>query len=189
MSPSKKSSSTSQKSGSKTTTKTDAAQAKYKKGSQRSVGQMTISNDRNYKSIRALTMQAHEHEEYSEFFYKPHTLISLAILLALLFFMVQTNFLENFAATISLSNEENKAKSTLSGEFKRNGALIGVCIAFVAFGSIHLPNTLMTRPHPLFWRALLAVFTLYAMFITYLFLLPLDEARTTLKIFDQDLGK
>lgn len=135
---------------------------------------MTISNDRSYKSIWALSLTSHEHQEYSEFFYKPHTLISLAILLAMLYMMVSSSFLENIAATISLSNAENRAKSTLNGEFSRQGAVIGVCIAFVAFGSIHLPNTLMTRPHALLWRALLAIFTLYAMFMTYLFLLPID---------------
>lgn len=66
--------------------------------------------------------------------------------------------------------------------------MIGVCLAFIVFGSIHLPNTIMTRPHPLFWRALQAIFILYAMFVTYLFLLPTEQARRVLKIFDDSLG-
>jgi len=75
-----------------------------------------------------------------------------------------------------------------SDEYQRNGALIGTCLAFVAFGSIHLPNTMMTRPHPLFWRALLAAFALYGFFMTYIFLLPADQARKAFRIFDDSLG-
>lgn len=52
--------------------------------------------------------------------------------------------------------------------------MLGVCFAFVCLGSIHLPNTIMTRPHVVFWRALQAMFILYAMFMTYLLLLPED---------------
>ena len=46
----------------------------------------------------------------------------------------------------------------------------------------------MTRPHVIFWRALLGVFILYAMFLTYIMLLPVDKARQTLRIFDDKLG-
>ena len=63
-----------------------------------------------------------------------------------------------------------------------------MCFAFICLGCIHLPNSIMTRPHVIFWRALLAVFILYAMFMTYLLLLPVDKARKTLQMFDADLG-
>ena len=63
-----------------------------------------------------------------------------------------------------------------------------MCFAGVAFGSIHLPNTIMTRPHPVFWRALLACFVLYSMFMTYLLLIPVYNARQTLRMFDDTLG-
>jgi hypothetical protein len=33
----------------------------------------------------------------------------------------------------------------------------------------------MVRPHPIFWRVILAAFTVYAMLITYFFLLDIEE--------------
>jgi phosphatidylserine synthase 2 len=47
----------------------------------------------------------------------------------------------------------------------------------------------MVRPHPIFWRCILGLFTLYGMFMTYLFLLPIEEVRNTLRYFDPSLGK
>jgi len=73
--------------------------------------------------------------------------------------------------------------------FKMNGANIGVCFAFIVLGSIHLPNTIMSRPHPILWRGLMTCFIIYAMFMTYLLLLPVETARQTLRIFDDRLGK
>ena len=77
----------------------------------------------------------------------------------------------------------------LTGDFTNGGAIIGTIFAFTCFASIHYPNTIMIRPHPIFWRAILGLFTLYGMFMTYLFLLPVDEARNTLKYFDPKLGR
>ncbi len=68
------------------------------------------------------------------------------------------------------------------------GATIGTVFVFLCFASIHYPNTIIVRPHPIFWRVVLGLFSLYAMFITYLFLLPIDEVRETLKFFDPNLG-
>ena len=47
----------------------------------------------------------------------------------------------------------------------------------------------MTRPHPVFWRMLLSVFILYAMYMTYMLCIPNDNARQLLRIFDDNLGK
>ena len=83
--------------------------------------------------------------------------------------------METLAEKLSMTDEANASKSQQN--FKANGANIGVCFAFVVMGSIHLPNSIMTRPHVVFWRALMAVFILYSMFITFLLLLPTDQAR------------
>ena len=63
-----------------------------------------------------------------------------------------------------------------------------MCMAFIVFGGIHFPNTIMTRPHSLIWRMLLATFCLYSMFMTYIFLLPRDQARKAMRVFDSSLG-
>lgn len=54
------------------------------------------------------------------------------------------------------------------------GATIGMFFFYLAFASIYFPNTLMVRPHPIFWRLVLAVFFAYSMGMTYLLLLPKD---------------
>jgi phosphatidylserine synthase 2 len=126
-------------------------------------------------SPKQLAQSKPEALEYGAIFYKPHTLISLGILLATLYTLVESDALNNLAVAFSFSPDKTAAElSVKNDEYQRNGALIGTCIAFVAFGSIHLPNTMMTRPHPIVWRALLAMFTLYGFFMTYLFLLPAD---------------
>mmetsp|Transcript_19639 Transcript_19639/g.14096 ORF Transcript_19639/g.14096 Transcript_19639/m.14096 type:complete len:92 (+) Transcript_19639:195-470(+) len=56
-------------------------------------------------------------------------------------------------------------------------ALMGTAIAFVGFATIHFPNTLLRRPHPIFWRAIMGVFTLYSFFMTFVFMHPAKEAR------------
>ena len=153
------------------------------------MGQQTISNDRTYVSPKVLSTKSHEFQEYSSLFYKPHTLTSLAFLLVLLYWMTESDTLNKLAILLSFNEDKSSDEILkLSEVYHRNGAIIGVCIAFVAFGSIHFPNTIMTRPHPLFWRALLSIFCLYAMFITYLLLLPVDQARQTLRMFDDTLG-
>jgi phosphatidylserine synthase 2 len=71
---------------------------------------------------------------------------------------------------------------------KQRGAVFGTLFAFLCFAAIYFPNTLMVRPHPIFWRLVLGAMVAYGMFLTYLLLLPIDEARTTLKYFDDRLG-
>lgn len=153
---------------------------------QRSVGQQTVSNDRTYISPQSCAQKNLEFQEYSPTFYKPHTLKSLSLLILILFGFSQSDFLERLAETTSLTDAENNSQSEQN--FKVNGANIGVCFAAICVGAIHLPNTIMTRPHPIFWRALMAVLILYALFMTYILLLPVDMARQTLRMFDDSLG-
>ena len=98
--------------------------------------------------------------------------------MVLLYWLVESDTLRNIAIMLSFNEDKSDDELVKQSEvYFNNGALIGTSFAFVAFGSIHLPNTIMSRPHPIFWRALMAVFILYAMFITYLFLLPTEQAR------------
>lgn len=59
----------------------------------------------------------------------------------------------------------------------------------MAFASVHYPDTLIKRPHPIFWRMLLAALSLYAMFLVYILLQPLNEGRKVFKFFDPKLGE
>ena len=64
-----------------------------------------------------------------------------------------------------------------------------VCsLAIIGFGSTHFPDSWIKRPHPAFWRTLLGVFLCYALFMTLVFLLPLNEARWIFKLFHPSFG-
>lgn len=41
-------------------------------------------------------------------------------------------------------------------------------LSFIAFATVHYPDTLIKRPHPVFWRALLGGMTLYTLFMVYI---------------------
>ena len=98
------------------------------------------------------------------------------MIVIILYLLSSTDFLEVLAERLSMTGKEITDSARMQN-FKRNGANIGVCFAFICVGAIHLPNTIMTRPHVVFWRALQAAFILYSMFMTYLLLLPIDQAR------------
>lgn len=61
-------------------------------------------------------------------------------------------------------------------------------IGFMAFSASFYPDTIINRPHPIFWRMLLGIVSLYLMFISFLFFLPVSEGRQLFKIFDSNLG-
>jgi membrane associated rhomboid family serine protease len=68
-----------------------------------------------------------------------------------------------------VSNIHPKCKITSSEEIIHiiySGIAAGI-VGFVAFASIHYPDTIIKRPHPIFWRVLLGILSLYAFFMTY----------------------
>ncbi|CAD2219373.1 Phosphatidyl serine synthase, putative [Angomonas deanei] len=63
------------------------------------------------------------------------------------------------------------------------------CFSFVGFGALHLPDSLMVRPHPAVWRSVLACGILYIVFLTYLLFQDLESARKIFVFFDPSLAK
>ena len=59
---------------------------------------------------------------------------------------------------------------------------------FIGFGAIHLPNTIMTRPISFAWRVLLACLVLYIALMTFILMLPRQQARAFFRVFDDTLG-
>ncbi len=68
------------------------------------------------------------------------------------------------------------------------GIIAGI-FAFVAFASVQYPDTLIKRPHPVFWRVLLGLLSIYNLFMVYLLFQPLKEGRKIFKFFDPKLGE
>jgi phosphatidylserine synthase 2 len=67
------------------------------------------------------------------------------------------------------------------------GFIASFC-GFMAFASAYYPDTLIKRPHPIFWRMLLGVLSLYLMFMIYLFFQPLTQGRQLFALFSSELG-
>ena len=63
------------------------------------------------------------------------------------------------------------------------------CMTYLYIKVIPLPAHRRSTPHVLFWDTILAIDHIYLMFVVYMLLLPVEQARSTLRIFDNDLGE
>jgi phosphatidylserine synthase 2 len=149
------------------------------------VAVQTAQNDKYYISPQILGFHKMEHDEYHPFFFKPKTLSWLSVLLIVLNKLARSDFLFNLASNFVPSVETEEEME----DVQTKAACLGALCAFLCFASIHYPNTIMQRPHPIFWRVVLGLFSVYAVFMTYLFLLPLKVVQQHLKFFDPKLGK
>mmetsp|Transcript_13197 Transcript_13197/g.22381 ORF Transcript_13197/g.22381 Transcript_13197/m.22381 type:complete len:336 (-) Transcript_13197:248-1255(-) len=50
------------------------------------------------------------------------------------------------------------------------------------------PDSVVRRPHPIFWRIVMGAMLGYAMFMTVVLILPIDKARALFKIFHPSMG-
>jgi phosphatidylserine synthase 2 len=89
--------------------------------------------------------------DFIDFVYKPHTLTAMVILVSTLFALWKWQHLPggDMLSSVKLG-------------------LAAAAWVFVVFGTIHLPDGLMLRPHPIFWRFVLSVAILYLMLIAFL---------------------
>ena len=101
-----------------------------------------------------------EHKEFHPFFIKPKTLSSLALLLFILNLLARSEFLA------SLASELTPQSGNIIGSPKSRGAIFGTVFAYLCFASIHFPNTIMIRPHPIFWRVVLGIFSCSTRYFT-----------------------
>jgi len=62
-------------------------------------------------------------------------------------------------------------------------------ITIVGFAVTQFPDTIIRRPHPIFWRFLLGLFLCYATFMTVVLLCNRDDARNIFKIFHPSFGQ
>jgi phosphatidylserine synthase 2 len=77
---------------------------------------------------------------------------------------------------------------TSNGEMNMRNGILGLMFAFLAFGSIYMPDSYLRRPHPIIWRFLLSAGLLFTIIITFLLFQDRDFTRQFLRIFDRRLG-
>ena len=65
----------------------------------------------------------------------------------------------------------------------------GAVVLFLTFMAIHGPNTTaMTRPHPIFWRLVLAVSLCYVCLLAFILFQPIDTVRAMFSFLDPTLA-
>jgi phosphatidylserine synthase 2 len=136
---------------------------------QRNVGMQTIMTTKEYLIPSVAVQHNLESEEYPKFIAIPHSLTGLAVLCAILYYFSRTSF------------------TSMDEGLKRGFS--GVIITVMAFGCLYLPDSVLRRPHPIFWRAVTSAAILYLCFATFILFLDRDNARQFLSYFDKSLGK
>ncbi|CAI2362891.1 unnamed protein product [Moneuplotes crassus] len=147
--------------------KKDKQQSAYTK---REVGMQSIVPPKLYDSPHILRLKNLETVEYNKYFYVSHTLTFLGL------------------GVIALNVLIYYTRGWPVEDLKILG-LKGAMFFFLMFSCFYMPDTIVTRPHPFIWRGVLGANLLYLGFLTYISILPLDEARKTFKIFDETLGE
>ena len=145
---------------------------KSKKKSFRNVGLQTIVQSKDYISPSVAIQHNLESEEYPKVFAIPHNVTALVVICSIIF---------------ALSQRE---KYNIPGLFEENAkmGIIACIICICVFGSLFLPDSLMRRPHPIFWRLIMSFSILYLLFITFILFQSRDDARAFLAFFDKKLG-
>lgn len=135
----------------------------------RNVGLQTIVQMKEYVSPSVAIQHDLETVEYPKFFAIPHNVTALVVVCAIIFALGQQEkpfFQENLKAGI-----------------------IGCMVCICAFGMLYFPDSLLRRPHPIFWRFIMSTMILYMLFVTFMLFQSRDDARNYLSFFDSKLGK
>lgn len=59
---------------------------------------------------------------------------------------------------------------------------------FIVYGILQFPDMITVRPHPAVWKAVHAIGIIYFLGLTVILILPIDNARELMKVFDNSLG-
>ena len=133
----------------------------------RNIGIQTVQSTKDYISPNVAASFNLELVEYPRYFAIPHTIISLSVLFSIIIFLSMQDI-----------NITNSLKY----------ALFGLSISFCCFGCVFLPDSILRRPHPVFWRFILSLAILYMLFLSFLLFKSPGESKDLLKIFDPKLG-
>jgi phosphatidylserine synthase 2 len=151
---------------------------------QRNVGLQTVQTARIYCSPKVLSHHSLEKNDYNSFFYTPRTLSTMILFLASL----------NFLAYGYLDSLKLKTKAYFYDPLNPDvfedyrWPLFFAFFSIIAFAVTQFPDSIIRRPHPVFWRVFLGLMLSYSCFMTLVLLLPTDKARFIFKIFHPYFG-
>lgn len=135
----------------------------------RNVGLQTYIYHKEYVKPSVAVTHNLETLEYSKLWAVPHSVSYIIVLSVLLF----------TCGDMSSGELEGTAKKGIY-------AVIG-CL--VTFGCIYLPDSVLKRPHPVFWRFFQSLGILYLLFLVFILFQTLESTRKIMNFFDSDLGQ
>lgn len=125
-----------------------------------------------------------EKDDYSRLFYSPRTISLIVFLVGLMNFLSYTYIEQQQEEWNDYFYDEKNPD--IYREYR--WPLFYAFLVIVAFGSAQFPDSLVRRPHPVFWRILQGIFLAYSIFITFVLLLSRDQARQIFKVFHPSMG-
>lgn len=134
----------------------------------RNVGLQTYIYTKEYLNPKMAVSHNLEHSEFGYIFAIPHSITILLVLGVFLF---------------------TYGGSSLDPQQSIKLGSLGVTLTVMVFGTIYLPDTVLKRPHPMFWRFILTCSLMYLMFLVFMLFQTIDQARQIMIYFDEDLGK
>ncbi|CDW78531.1 phosphatidylserine synthase 2 [Stylonychia lemnae] len=159
----------------------------------RNVGIQTAQQTKDYISPQMVSHHNLEKYDYNSIFYTPRTVSSMVFALFVLNYFAYTLVPLNDASDINADQPKDGFKYTSKMQVllisKAYSGIIAGIFSFLAFCSTQYPDTLIKRPHPVFWRVLLGLMSIYNLFMVYLLFQPLNEGRKVFKFFDPKLGE
>ncbi|KPA77330.1 putative phosphatidylserine synthase [Leptomonas pyrrhocoris] len=108
--------------------------------------------------------------DFADRAYTPHTVAVLLTILVGLLLMLRYYYYPNLSV----------AQNVKLG-------LSAAAFVFIGFGTVHLPDSLMVRPHPAVWRGVLALGVLYLVFLTFMIFQDLPTVRMIMGYYDTSL--
>ena len=120
-----------------------------------------------------------EKKDYNKIFYTPRTITTGCVIL------VMINFCAFYwADALRESTKEYYRDPENPDVFEHfRWPIFFAFLSLVGFAMTHFPDTLIKRPHPAFWRIVLGLLASYCLFMTFVLILPLKDARYIFKIF------
>lgn len=154
------------------------------KNSKRSVGLQTVVPFREQLNPKILSSFSLEELDYPSIFLVPKSFTSLIVACLIIFvcaFHTPYDGANAFYGKISEADEALLFNKLLFW-FKLSLAFV------VILGVTYFPDSIMRRPHPIFWRILFSVTVFYEIVILFISTLSREDARYMLKIFDLKLN-
>jgi Phosphatidyl serine synthase len=93
-----------------------------------------------------------------------------------------SRFCDFYAGMAGLVWWSGALDSQPANEPRHRAGVLAMAVAYIGYSAVQGPRSVMTRPHPTFWRTVHGVATIYLLALVFLLMQGKDEARRLLKV-------